>query len=512
MSELALFPAEPRSRGISRPVLFTSACAVTLLFLLALNNHPPYLFLAIGAIVAVAVVIYGITYSARHNEWLVFSLALLFLLIQLSFLNEQVRAALHYFILALLSLSVLSKVLRSGILGTGGFKLYLVYFAWAAVTITYSLAPLYSLARLSEAILVMIALAACVLEIHEPDDVTRLLFRFLLACGVILSMLAVATAILPHHITWRSPLESYSPEELTQLSKLGMHTGGLDRFRGLLSGPNDVGAVMLIAVGAALAYWRAAARRERLMLAAMVMAAVAFDVLADSRSAFVAIALGGGCFVIWKWRLRGVLLCAGVLAAAAAVMLHAGLFAYVGRGDVTTLTGRTDIWHFVVRKIRERPIFGYGYETSGALFGSRYFPIWWGPWDLGPHSSLHNGYLGHAAGVGIPATVLWLYIVLRPWIFALRQETDPWNLKPMFFFVVIPILINNFSEQFLGDFGGGIVALLFGLVWAMAERHRLIVLEKMEAEREAALARLPKAVSALASAQYAQASRMGVGT
>ena len=118
----------------------------------------------------------------------------------------------------------------------------------------------------------------------------------------------------------------------------------------------------------------------------------------------------------------------------------------------------------------------------------------------GPHSSLHNGYLGHAIGVGIPATAFWLYIVLRPWVFALRQKEDPWNLKPMFFLIVVPILINNFSEQLLDDFGGGIVALLFGLVWAIAERYRVLALRKKETDRKAAVTALPKAIGALASA------------
>jgi hypothetical protein len=70
----------------------------------------------------------------------------------------------------------------------------------------------------------------------------------------------------------------------------------------------------------------------------------------------------------------------------------------------------------------------------------------------------------------------------------------------MFFFIVIPILIGNFSEQLLGDFGGAIVACLFGLVWAIAERYRLLTLRKIETERKTTRAALPKAVSALASA------------
>lgn len=500
MSAPALFASPARPRTISGPVVLAFAFAATLLLLLALNNHTSYVLAGVAVVVVPVAACYGVMYAIRHNEWLIFAIALLFLLIEISFLDDQVRAPFHYLTLALLCIPALPKVRGSGIFRSGGFKLYLIYFSWAALTITYSLAPLYSLARLTEAVLVLIALGACVLEIHESDDVTRLLFRFLLACGVMLAMLAAASAILPHSVTWASPLENYTADELASMSKAGISAGGLDRFRGLLNGPNDVGGLMLVVVGSALVCWRAAARRERVMLAAMMLAAMGFDVLADSRSAFVAIAFGVALFMMWKWRLRGVFLCAGGLAVAVAVMLHAGLFEYVVRGDVTTLTGRTDMWDFVLRKIRERPILGYGYESSGAVFESRYFPLWWGPWDRGPHSSLHNGYLGHAVGIGVPAAVLWLYIVLRPWVFVLRQQTDPWNLKPMFFLIVIPVLINNFSEQLLDDFGGGIVALLFGLAWAIAERYRMIALRTMKTEREAVRAAMPKGVSVLASA------------
>ncbi len=70
----------------------------------------------------------------------------------------------------------------------------------------------------------------------------------------------------------------------------------------------------------------------------------------------------------------------------------------------------------------------------------------------------------------------------------------------MFFLIVVPILINNFSEQLLDDFGGGIVALLFGLVWAIAERYRILALRKKETDRKATVTALPKAIGALASA------------
>jgi O-antigen ligase len=500
MLEPALFPSAAPARAISRPVLLGFISVVVVLVLLGLNDRSPYLFAAIAGIVAPVVLFYGVTFTARHHDWLIFPLALMFLLIDISLLNEQLRSGFHYATLVFFCLPALPSVWRSGVLRTGVFRLYLIFFLWAAVTVSYSLVPIYSFARLMDAALVMIALVACVLEIRQPEDVTRLLLRFLMACGVILIMSAVAFVVMPHSTAWQTPQESYTPDQLADLLKMGKSVSGIDRFRGLLDNPNDLGSLMLIVIGTVIASWRDAARRERMLMAAMVAATVVFDVLADSRSAFVAIAVGGALYMMWKWGLRGVLLFAGGLALAAVIMMNTGLSAYVGRGDVTTLTGRTDMWAFVIQQIREHPILGYGYEVSGAVFESKYFPLWWGPWDLGPHSSLHNGYLTHAIGVGIPATALWLYIILRPWVFVLRQKEDPWNLKPMFFFIVIPILIGNFSEQLLGDFGGAIVACLFGLVWAIAERYRLLTLRKIETERKITRAALPKAVSALASA------------
>ena len=499
MSAPALFTLTVRPRAVARPVAVVCACAAAILILLALYSKPSHILIAIAAIVGPATLLYGVRYTYRHTEWLIFPLALIALLIQISLFSDNLRSAFHYGAVALFCLPAVSIVRRSSILRTGGFRLYVVYFAWAAITVMYSLAPVYSLARLMDAVLIMIGTAACILQIRKPEDVTQLLLRFLLAGGIMLVMLVVSTAVLPHSITWQSPFESYEPDELANMAKAGISVFGLDRFRGLTSGPNVLGALMLVVVGPALVCWHAVEKRGRRILVAMIATSLALDVLADSRSAFVAMACGSGLFVVWKWRLRGALVCAGALAAAVLVMLHRGMFDYVGR-DVGTLTGRTDIWAFLIQKIREQPILGYGYEVAGAVFDSKYFPIWWGPWDMGPHSSLHNGYLGHAIGVGIPATAFWLYIILRPWVFALRQKEDPWNLKPMFFLIVVPILINNFSEQLLDDFGGGIVALLFGLVWAIAERYRILALRKKETDRKAAVTALPKAIGALASA------------
>ncbi len=459
------------------------------------------MLLAIGGLGALVVIWYGLPFVTRHRDWLICAFVLVLLINSMSFLDPTARLFFHYGALVLLCFPVLGTALRSDIFRSGGFRLYTIYFLWAAFTILYSLAPEYSLARLAEAFLTLAALAAIVFEVREADAPTRLLSHLLVGAGVILVLNAVGALILPHSITWQSTFETFTTEELQTMQKLGVTPGGVDRFRGLFSGPNDLGALMLVIVGPALVCWSTASRRQRVFLAALVVGAVSLAALADSRSPFVAMAVGVTFYSIWRWRARGVLVLAAVAAVLGAALLiysHGDLGAYMGR-DVGTLTGRTDIWTFAVRQIKERPILGYGYEVQGAIFESPYFPIWWGPWDLGPHSSLHNGYLDHAVGVGIPATLLWLFIILHPWFFVFRQPGDTWKLKAMFLLIVIPILINNLSEALLGDLTES-VGVLFGLVWALGERYRMLALQRADAIHAETMATLPGPLIALAEA------------
>jgi hypothetical protein len=498
--DATVFSSPPRERSASYAGRALIAAAAAVILLLSLQVDEAKMLLAVGGVVGLLVILYGLPFVTRHRDWLICAVVLVYLINGVSFLDPTARFFFHYGALVLLCFPVIGTALRSDIFRSGGFRLYTIYYLWAAFTITYSLAPEYSLARLSEAVLILAALAAIVLDVRDADGPTRLLSHLLVAGGVVLVLNVIGAVVLPHDVSWMSTFETFTTEELQTMRKLGVTPGGVDRFRGLFSGPNDLGALMLLIVGPALVCWSRASRRQRVFLAALIAGAVSMAVVADSRSPFVALAVGLALYSVWKWRARGLL----VLAAAAGVVGVALMFyshdlaAYMGR-DVGTLTGRTDIWSFVVSQIKARPILGYGYEVQGAIFESSYFPIWWGPWDLGPHSSLHNGYLDHAVGVGIPATLFWLFIILHPWIFVFRQPGDAWKLKAMFLLIVVPILINNLSEALLGDLTES-MGVLFGVVWALGERYRLLALQRAAADRAETLARLPGALVALTEA------------
>jgi O-antigen ligase len=264
--------------------------------------------------------------------------------------------------------------------------------------------------------------------------------------------------------------------------------------------PNQVGELVLVTIGLILTCFEFASLKERIVLGSIAIMTLSLTVMADSRSDLVALAIGSIFYVCWRYRLKGVV-AIGVMSVVAALgltVMGSDLAHYIWRGDVWTLTGRTDVWHFTMREIAAKPLTGYGYQTGGAIFASRYFPLWWGPWDEGPRSSIHNGYLSSMAGIGIPGTIFWLFIVLRPWIGIFREPEDPWRLKRLLFFVVIPMLVMNIDESMIDDCAGA-SGFLFTVVWAVAEQHRLTAIRRAAMTRTGGLLSLPPAVVALLS-------------
>jgi len=153
--------------------------------------------------------------------------------------------------------------------------------------------------------------------------------------------------------------------------------------------------------------------------------------LADSRSPFVGLAVGGLLYLVWRYRLRAVPIIVGL--GVVGFILVAQLDPeYLNRGDVTSLTGRTDIWKFAIEKIRQRPLIGYGFEVEGEIMKARDFPIWWGPWggraaELSAQRLPVEGGQPRYSGFGV-----WVFFFIRPWLALMRRKDDPWNLNRCF--------------------------------------------------------------------------------
>jgi O-antigen ligase len=495
----AFSPASDRQRGHASKAGFVAAIAALILLALMLMLSDSKLpALGVFAVAGVALVWWGAVYTSKHHEWVVLAIELIFALVGFSFFSDEVRAPIHYGLLIIFCAPLVSTALHSGILKQGEYKHFLLYLTFAAFTTVYSLAPAYSAARSFEAMLIVVALCAVMSEVNDSEGVNRIISHFFVACSIVTAVMLLSLG-LPHSLCWVSPAASYDTAVLQEMQKAGVQIDGIERFQSLFSGPNDVGAMMLVTVGSGLFCWSEAGRRRRLLIAGVILGALLCGALADSRSPFVALAIGISLCVIWRYRWRGVLclFAAGACVVAGLVASGHDFSDYINRGNVTTLTGRTEMWMFVIQQIAANPIFGYGYEVGGAVFDNRFFPLWWGPWDQGVHVSVHNGYLAHALGVGIPMTIFWLYIMLRPWAFIMKRSTNEWRLKQMFFLILVPILIHNMSEV-MADDGLGIVGFVFGLSWVISERYRLLRVAQDEAEIAKARAAMPRAVAAFA--------------
>jgi O-antigen ligase len=300
-------------------------------------------------------------------------------------------------------------------------------------------------------------------QVTSREDIEKLLSWFLVGTGIVWSVILICMVIMSHDTVW-------DLEEMT----------GLVRLKGIYDSPNQIGEIALATIAAAMVVWSSTAGWKRALLVAQMVAAVALSGLADSRSPFVGIAIGGLLYLIWKYRFRAVpiILALGLAGYGLVSVINPE---YFNRGDVTSLTGRTEVWDFAIEKIKQRPLIGYGFEVEGQIMLAHDFPIWWGPWEEGPRSSLHSEYLSKAISLGVPALLFWVFFFSRSFIALFRRKDDPWNLKALFFLIVVPVLILNFTESTAGEcrYAVGMIATL---CWALAERQRLARLHQRPAE------------------------------
>lgn len=450
-----------QSRAYRPPAaaMLIGVAAIGLLALLMLNF--PILILGVLAVVGAISIVWAARLVQSNTAHLLCALLLVEELSGASFLpltNDQFFMVRYPLLIAFCGAAAWTAFQNSEIL-QGGFLDYLIYLGFGVVSISYSILPSYSTARILAAILMFMAIVKIARAVANREDIEKLLSWYLVGTGIVWAVILVSSVLMSHDVVW-------DVEEMT----------GLVRLRGIYGSPNQIGEIALATMGVGLVIWSRIGGWKRWLLAAQMIAAFVLAGLADSRSPFVGLAVGGLLYLVWRYRLRAVpiIVALGVVGFILVAQLNPE---YLNRGDVTSLTGRTDIWKFAIQKIEQRPLIGYGFEVEGEIMKAHDFPIWWGPWEDGPRSSLHSDYLSKAVSLGIPALLFWVFFFIRPWIALMRRKDDPWNLKPLFFLVVVPILLLDFTEGTAGDcrYAVGMIATL---CWALAERQRLAMLRR----------------------------------
>jgi O-antigen ligase len=136
--------------------------------------------------------------------------------------------------------------------------------------------------------------------------------------------------------------------------------------------------------------------------------------------------------------------------------------------NLTDLNGRPEFWYGSYMLIMERPILGYGYGVEGKIWSDpRFNKPEYSLWRGSARTSLHNGYLSIAVGVGIVGFVVWCITLLIPlWRCRLLPYSD---YKAFVMSITSMCLILDFIESELTG-GNSIGAAFFWITWVIAGR------------------------------------------
>jgi O-antigen ligase len=316
------------------------------------------------------------------------------------------------------------------------------YGLWCLLGSAWSVTPLYT-AGAALAWLGLWTVAVVLADTFTPH-------RAALVLGAALAVamaLSLALGVL-------APALAYTP----------MDNGRVLRLSGLFASPNNLGrAAALLLVLAAVA--GPALRRGPALLLPLAAGALgtAGLLLSDSRSALAALVLAIAVAVLGRrpWALLALVLAAacGLLLLAVAPGLAGTLAEMLARQggleEVSTLTGRTEIWAASWRLIEQAPLLGHGFASSRELL-----PAAWHDGHGWTTTSAHNLWLQAWLGTGAVGLLLVLG-AQATWLWqALHQ---PHALRDA---VVVLVLAIGLTEA--AALGPSVNLMSFVWMWALA--------------------------------------------
>ena len=329
-----------------------------------------------------------------------------------------------------------------------GLVLLTALFCYLGLTTLWALAPSVTLSKFALLAITVTSLAVAVLLAPRVDDLVRPIF-WVMAATVAINLVAVA-ALPPTPIG----------------------------YAGIYAHKNTLGAMSALA--GLFAFYGITRRNGRMRAAgvAMLPAALLLLYLSQSKTSlglFLSVPPLALAVVLVQRAFRVPVLLTVLVSVVPAVFVLAGGVPGLSVGDISlavsgddTFTGRTDLWHFALSAIAERPLQGFGYQSfwqigdlSPALDGPDGFL------RRTPHA--HNGYLDLLLQGGAILLALFCAALAMAVGWAGRlADRDPgagfFAIAVLLFLIVLDLLETVWLE---GLSASGTIAILFILMAAV---------------------------------------------
>jgi len=344
----------------------------------------------------------------------------------------QIILALFYAAIGLIGVMHLNPTIRAALRAPGLIAL-LILAAASALWASLPTVALRRAAGVGGASLFGVILASR-LSFQDQLLLLRKVLRFAAACCLALWALKLATGM--DFVT------------MGQSSNPMADGVDADALRGIFGHKNGLGAMMALAI---LVDWHLPVRGTlaKTIRIGWFCGYAALLYFANSATALVACAATlAVLYTVKKFRnqyglLFPLLSLASLIGAVVLALFRDEAMQVLGRSS--DLTGRTDLWHWVIIMIMKRPWLGYGYSSfwRGGSDQSDVIEahIGWSP------IYAHDGYLELALSVGLVGLLIFLVVIVQGlWRAVVRAKNaqelqDLWPLAFLVFFV-----LHNFGE------------------------------------------------------------------
>jgi O-antigen ligase len=237
-----------------------------------------------------------------------------------------------------------------------------------------------------------------------------------------------------------------------------------DRFQGLATHPNSMGSFCMLAYPLLFWVYPRSTPAKKVMVAIISLTLLFLHLLSGSRGSLMAAIGGIAVWAIVQRKPLHLVLLSSVITIGALIVTQVTPKGYErDEGySATDLTDRPEFWAASLTLIRERPILGYGYSVEGGVWSDpRFNQPELGLWSGTPRTSLHNGYISVAIGLGVGALLVWCVLLLMPlWRFRILPYSD---YKGLALAVIVSSLLLNVVETEIGG-----TAAVFWIVWVVA--------------------------------------------